>query len=309
MTQIETERQIVFSGSSPARHRSSPTDHSERYIEMVNRSLLIFLLVMGSVIAAPAQQGSTEKPEPPAARAEVLVLGVYHMSNPGHDIFNMKADDVLALKRQAEIAQLIEVLKRFQPTKIAIEADSWSQRVGREYSDYLAGKYTLSRNEIDQIGYRLAKELGHKTVYPVDADGEFPFQRIVNYAKASARSKELDALMGEIGVMVKAQDQYLASHTVLETLLYMNAEDKVAEGVNFYYRQAHFGEPGDWAGADLVSDWFRRNMRIYSNVTRLADSPNERVLVIFGAGHLGWLQRDFASDPSLRLRKLGEFAK
>ena len=276
---------------------------------MVNRSVLIFALAMGGAITALTQQAAAQKPEPPAARAQVLVLGVYHMSNPGHDVFNMKADDVLAAKRQAEIAQLIEVLKSFQPTRIAIEADTGSQRVGREYSDYLAGKYTLSRNEIDQIGYRLARELGHKTVYPVDADGEFPFQRFMNYAKASGHSKELDALMGEIGSKVKAQNEYLASHTVLETLLYMNADDKVAEDVAFYYRQAHFGEPGDWAGADLVSDWFRRNMRIYSNIAQLVDSPNERVLVIFGAGHLGWLQHDFASDPSFRLRKLADFVK
>jgi hypothetical protein len=109
--------------------------------------------------------------------------------------------------------------------------------------------------------------------------------------------------------MVKAQNAYLGSHTILETLLYMNADAKIAEDVGYYYRQAHFGEPGDWAGADLNSDWFRRNMRIYSNVVKLADSPNERVLVIYGAGHLGWLQHDFASDPGLRLRKLAEFAR
>lgn len=115
--------------------------------------------------------------------------------------------------------------------------------------------------------------LGHKTVYPVDVDREFPFQRIVDCAKASARSKELDALMNEIGEMVKAQNQYLVSHTVPETLLYMNADDKVAEDVGFYYRQAHFGEPGDWAGADLVSVWFRRNMRIYSNMHNSSNRP------------------------------------
>ena len=102
---------------------------------------------------------------------------------------------------------------------------------------------------------------------------------------------------------------YLASHTILETLLYMNADDKVAQDVGFYYREAHFGEAGDWAGADLVSEYFRRNMRIYANVAHLADSPTERVLVIFGAGHLGWLRHDFASDPTLRLRKLAEFVK
>src|SRR6266576_2419081 len=191
------------------------------------------------------------------------------MSNPGHDIFNMQADDVLAPKRQAEIAQVMAVLKRFQPTKIAVERDPGDNRLSKDYADYLA----------------------------------------VKHAKATERTKELDALMGEVGDMVKAQDAYLASHTVLETLLYMNADDKVAQDVGYYYRQAHLGEAWDWAGADLVADWFRRNVRIYSNVIQLADSPTERVLVIFGAGHLGWLQHDFASDPTVRLRKLGEFAK
>ncbi len=54
--------------------------------------------------------------------------------------------------------------------------------------------------------------------------------------------------------MVKAQGEYLASHTVLETLLYMNADDEVAGDVGFYYRQAHLGEPGDWLRHDVASD-------------------------------------------------------
>src|SRR5215469_195368 len=111
------------------------------------------------------------------ARAEILVLGTYHMANPGHDVHNIQADDVLAPKRQKEILQLIEVLKRFHPTKIAIESIG-SRRVD-QYSDYLAGKYTLSSNEIEQIGFRLAKELGHHTIYPVDENGDFPWKRLV----------------------------------------------------------------------------------------------------------------------------------
>jgi len=198
----------------------------------------------------------------PAGRAEVLVLGVYHMANPGRDIVNMKADDVLAPRRQAEIAQLIAVLKNFHPTKIAVEADVYDKGIGKRYDEYVAGKHELSRNEVEQIGFRLAKELGHTTVYPTDVDGEFPFQRVVDYAKASGRSRELEAMMGEVGAMVKAQSDYLGSHTLLETLLYMNADDKVAGDIGLYYREAHFGEPGDWAGADLLSDWFRRNMHL-----------------------------------------------
>ena len=285
---------------------------------MCKRIVTLFSLVLVCAVVASGQERATlpassqQTPaEKPAvhARAEVLVLGVYHMANPGRDIFNTQADDVLAPKRQAEMAQLIEVLKRFQPTKIAVEANVWNKRISETYTDYVAGKHELTRNEIEQIGFRLAKELGHKTVYPVDTDGDFPYQRVVNYAKASGRSKELEAMMGVIGDRVKAQSEYLASHTILEALLYMNSDDYVAQDVGFYYRQAGFGEPGDWAGADLLSDWFRRNMRIYSNVMQLADSPNERVLVIFGHGHLGWLQQAFAGNPDLRLRKLAEFAR
>ena len=107
--------------------------------------------------------------------------------------------------------------------------------------------------------------------------------------------------------MVKAQGEYLKSHTVLQTLLYMNSDAKVAQDVGFYYLEARYGEPGDYAGPDLLAEWYRRNVRIYNNVTKLVATPADHVLVIFGAGHLGWLRQDFAADPTLRLRKLEEF--
>ena len=55
--------------------------------------------------------------------------------------------------------------------------------------------------------------------YFSSADGDFPFQRVINHAKATGQSARLEAMMGEIGEMVKAQDVYLKSHTVLQTLL------------------------------------------------------------------------------------------
>jgi len=263
------------------------------------RNTILGFLVMAMGLSMPAR---SQEP-----RAEVLVLGVYHMANPGHDIFNMPADNVLAPGRQQEIAELAAVLKKFKPTKIAVENDS-QRKLNERYAQYLAGQYVLTTNEIDQIGLRLGKELGHTTIYAVDADGDFPFQRVINFAKAKGESAKVDALMADIGSMVKAQGEYLKSHTVLQTLLYMNADAKVAEDVGFYYREAHYGEPGDYAGPDLLTEWYRRNIHIFNNVTKLVVSPEDHILVIFGAGHLGWLRQDFASDPTLRLRKLEEFA-
>ena len=225
-------------------------------------------------------------------RPEILVVGTYHMSNPGHDIANMQADDVLSPKRQQEIAQLIEALKKFHPTKIAIEAPVGSQRVAQEYSDYLAGKYTLSRNETNQIGYRLAKELGHRSVYPVDVDGDFPWLRVVNYAKANTLTAKVDAMLADTNASVKEDGDFLQSHTVVEMLERMNSDAREARDFAWYYECARLGEPYEYAGPDLLAAWYQRNIRIYNNIVKLIESPSDRILVIYGNGHLGWLRQE-----------------
>jgi hypothetical protein len=59
--------------------------------------------------------------ELPAKPVEVMIVGVFHMSNPGHDIHNLKVDDVLEPKRQVEIAALTDALSRFKPSKVRVE--------------------------------------------------------------------------------------------------------------------------------------------------------------------------------------------
>src|SRR5947199_7822283 len=115
-------------------------------------------LSLGLLTLSLTSLAQTDQRPQTAQVPEILILGTYHMANPGHDIHNMQADDVLAPKRQQEIAQLIAVLKKFNPTKLAIESDVSGGRVAKEYADYVAGKYPLPLNEIDQIGYRLEKE-------------------------------------------------------------------------------------------------------------------------------------------------------
>ncbi len=62
----------------------------------MNRSVPLLVLALGSAYAMPPRTATADQPEPPTARAQVLVLGVYHMANPGYDLVNMNADDVLA---------------------------------------------------------------------------------------------------------------------------------------------------------------------------------------------------------------------
>lgn len=276
---------------------------------MKHRAIIVALALWAFHTLPGFSQQPTGQRNDAVARPEVLVLGVYHMANSGSHVVNVETDDVLSSKRQAEIADLIAVLEKFQPTKIALEAAHHKGDViSSLYEAYLNGEHELTRNERQQIGFRLAGALGHEDVYSVDADGEFPFPRVEDYAKARGRADEFDALMAGLTERADEWTEYLASHSVLEALLHINSDGYAAQTMAFDYQIAHLGEPWNWAGPDLLADWFRRNIRIYSNVLQLIDSPDERVLVIFGSGHLAWLRHNFDADPDVRLRKLAELA-
>ncbi len=262
----------------------------------------VFLFLSLALIVAPCF-ASAQVP----ARPEILVLGTYHMANPGHDIHSSQTDDVTSPARQREIVRLIDVLTQFQPTKIAIEANIGSLRAQREYGDYVAGKYALTANEIDQIGFRLAKKLGCPSIYPVDENGDFPFYRVRNYAIANGKKEQFEASQNAVGARVRTDDAFLANHTVLEMLMHVNSDSSVAMAVGEYYTGfMPFGEPFEYAGPDLIASWFQRNLRIYHNIRALITSPSDRILVIYGSGHLGWLRQIVSQDPAVRLRTLNE---
>ncbi|CAI8033521.1 Nisin transport ATP-binding protein NisT [Geodia barretti] len=90
----------------------------------------------------------------------------WHFTSSGMDAINERTDDVLASKRQREIEQLVEQLKEFKPTKIAVEVDpSRCDTENKNYQGYLNGTYALGPYEGDQIGYRtLAYHIDHELI-------------------------------------------------------------------------------------------------------------------------------------------------
>jgi len=271
---------------------------------MLLQKLVILLLCSLIPLSASAQRSDVEEAAS-GARPEVLVLGVWHMAN-----LRGEAEDILSPRRQAEIAEVMAVLERFQPTKIALEAAFYrGDELTNLYTDYVNGVHELNRNERQQLGFRLAKKLAHRRVYAIDADGDFPLPRLEDYVEARGEMEPYEAMRNDFTEWTERWDEYFRSHTLLEALLYMNSDHYASESMAYDYALAHFGEPWNWAGPDLLSDWFRRNARIYGNVVHLADDPAERVLVVIGAGHLAWLRHNFASDPNIRLRKLAAFAQ
>lgn len=58
------------------------------------------------------------------APIDVMVVGTYHMDNPGLDLANMKVDDVLKPERQKELEALSAALADFRPTRGSLSSGS-----------------------------------------------------------------------------------------------------------------------------------------------------------------------------------------
>jgi hypothetical protein len=271
--------------------------------------LLPCSIVLLLIAAIPLLAQSKFKPIDASSatpQAEVLLLGTYHMDNPGRDVHNTKADDVLTPRRQAEIEELTAVLARFRPTKIAIEWDAGAQTgLDRIYGEYMAGQRQLSRDERQQVGMRLAKHMDLKKIYAIDTMWDFPYGSVINWAKANGRSTEIEALDRIGSEQSKADGDYLLGHTVLEMYRHLNSQASLSANAAIYARLGHFGDDNDPAGARLLTRWYERNTFILTSLLGVIE-PGDRVLVLYGAGHQTLLRRFIADDPTLKLRTLDE---
>ncbi len=59
---------------------------------------------------------------------------------------------------------------------------------------------------------------------------------------------------------------------------------------------AEVGKDDDYKGADMVADWYERNLKIAVNIRRIA-KPGDRIFVLIGAGHCKLLKEFLSQTP------------
>lgn len=261
-------------------------------------SILTFALVMILPPPLSAQRALDEKP------VSVIVVADFHMSNPGHDLHNVSVDDVLAPGPQAEIARISDGLAGFHPTVVMAE---WPAEQARQrYAEYLAGTLAPDRNEVVQLGFRLAKAAGLQQVYGIDVDGDFPYEPVMNFAKAHGQSELLDRANAEIETLVRTQADLLKTKGISATLRYLNDPDRINRDNSFYRKMLRVGSGSSQPGVDLLTAWYRRNFAICANLVQTTH-PGDRVVVFYGSGHAFLLRRCVAESPGFLLVEPNQF--
>lgn len=243
-----------------------------------------------SAAAEPAAAPTAAVPRP-----KVMLLGLFHFDNPGLDAVKYTPRDVMQPPEQAYLVALAERLARFAPTKVLLEYPAESDAaVNARYARYLAGGHALQRNEIEQIGFRVARLAGLGRVDGFDVDAP-PFEEALwtYLPKEPAAEAALEQLISAESARLDALHR---SRSLGEILAIGNsaAEDRRNRG--FYLLLNPVGARQRlFHGADAAAHWWHRNFRMAALIQAHA-APGERVLVIAGSGHTAVLRELLRSD-------------
>ncbi len=188
-----------------------------------------------------------------------------------------------------------------------MEARTTDKVFPQKYQDYLAGKYSLKADEVDQIGFRMAKRLGLKRLYPIDIEGDFPFEAMQAFVQKHHQEQILDNDFAQTHKELEGWSKILKEGTVGQALMAINRDQEVREGEAVYMDFARFSGDGEYPGPDLLTAWYGRNARIFANLRQAIDSPEDRVLVLYGSGHEFWLQQNVLQSRDLALERLSDY--
>lgn len=256
--------------------------------------------------AAFAQTPAAPSPEP--APIEVMVLGVYHMNNPGRDVNNARIDPVTTPEKQAQLVEVAQSLARFQPTAIAIErvAPDPSTMLDDRWPSYDPAILATDNNERVQVGYRLAALANVQRVYAVDEqdrEGQppyFPYGDLVAWANDNGKAGVLQGMNGEVQAFLRDREAEQRTKSVGQLLAAMNTEEMARWNGSHYYRFLQFGGGDVLPGAELNGRWYTRNAMIFAKLMQVA-KPGDRIVLMFGAGHAYWLRHFVETTPGFKL--------
>ncbi|TGV04367.1 DUF5694 domain-containing protein [Flavivirga rizhaonensis] len=251
--------------------------------------------------------------------SKVVILGVYHFNNPGLDDYKQKYRvDILSDERQQELNELLEKLEKYKPTKILIEASrvKWDSIFNIDYSNYINDNFDIKnkRNEFYQIGFKLAKKLDHEKIYCVDekskwfgADIDWENYNSDEYQKSLGQFEKANRYNYEN--IYSTADSLKVKQSLIEHFLMINNPKNRLKDHQAYLTNTVLTGAGDlYIGADNLTRWYQRNIKIFANAYDIVDfSKEDRLLLIYGAGHVWQLRQFFKDSPDFEYVEVNDY--
>ncbi|MBW1656615.1 DUF5694 domain-containing protein [Flavobacterium quisquiliarum] len=244
-------------------------------------------------------------------KKQILLIGTFHYANPGLDVAQVKSFDILSEKSQKELEIMTDKIKKFGPDKIFVEWEFSKQAdLNKFYNKNTDSLFKTNKSEITQLALRTAKKLNHKKLYGMNLYTSFPYDSLM-MAMEKANQKDLMKRNNEsTKKFEKDHNEKIAKSSLQEMMLYYNTKQAENENLQWYLEIANrAGNPDDFSGPSLVSNWYKRNLYMYSLIQKLTESTDNKIMILVGAGHAAIIRGFIEHDPTFQIVDLATVLK
>jgi hypothetical protein len=234
-------------------------------------------------------------------RARVLLLGTFKLRNTA----------VVEPASEAELKEIVEKLLEFKPTQVAVGIPLAGQaELDERYAAFLSGDYEPGVNMIDQLALPIAEALGHIRVWGIDAAAQETRPADLRaYAIQHNQADRLDSdIVSRYDRWFERERKYQATESIEDSLVWLNEPRHVANahGRNLV-GEFDLGEGEQYPGADALTSWHNRHLRMFANLQRITRHDGERILVVLDAAHVSLLRHSVEASPRFELIEVNEF--
>ncbi|AUC76474.1 DUF5694 domain-containing protein [Olleya sp. Bg11-27] len=262
------------------------------------------LLIIGlALVSCNTKQGNItlddEKKELNTIKTEVLLVGTSHWNNykkADFDVAQTNEIDILSATYQKDLNDIADKIAAFKPDKIFVERTlNYQPKLDSLLNLYKTTEWgNDKRNEIYQLGFRVAKTLKHDRVYGIDfRNTEFPYDSLMKAMESAKQAILISSFNADIKQFETNYNILVSEQRSLKDILYFLNDDKQRQlDLSWYLEGANKGgDLNSTVGSFLASEWIKRNIYSYGLIQKYTQSKDKRIMILMGASHIAVLKQ------------------
>ena len=239
-----------------------------------------------------------------AQKIQVLNMGTFHMGGTMDQVRHRF--DPNSAESIAETHAIAVKISAFRPTIICVELEpSENNALNHDYKAFLLDSNYRSNypGEISLIAYQVGKICAVSNLFGIDEQATAPY----NYAIPDQLPYLVDSVtyrqFRKMGFRnEKNQTVNFDSLSTMDRLLLVNSGSYQEYLMNVNADILTYASTaGHFEGADEASKFYRRNLRIFSNLNQIPAKKTDRIFILMGGTHTAFLTDFMNRSPRYAL--------
>lgn len=149
------------------------------------------------------------------------------------------------------------------------------------------------------MGFRAAKESALARVFPIDIRTDFPFDSLMKVLDSEQQHRLREKIEQRMEEFEESDQEKFSKSRLIEILLAFNDQaDRDLDLGTYVSLYNQVGPLTNHIGVELVANWYKRNLLMYSFVQKQVQEGDQRIMILLGAGHIALFKHFIQVDEN-----------